>query len=275
MATVRDKLWMFGVRAHDDDNFLGKRKDFGYEGVIKWSRITPAEGAFMLDIPNVLMVNSDGVPAPYSDDAYGYMESFCRMDRVLWSSIGSGGFRAGNEEAFIVELANRYPNVCGTMLDDFFLRYPDTKEGKAAMKAELKEMRRKLSVAPRPMEIWVTLYTHQFATLDPECLEDVDGISLWTWEHDELAQLEENFYILEEKLPKQKKLLGVYLYDYPSGHVLTDEEMEHQCGFGLKMLQEGRIDGILFCDNCVMGVRLESEFWLRDWINKVKNIQLD
>ena len=76
---------MFGVRAHDDDNFLGKRADIGSnkEDVIKWSRITPAEGAFMLDIPNILMVNSDGVPAPFSDDAYGYMESFCRK-RLMW-----------------------------------------------------------------------------------------------------------------------------------------------------------------------------------------------
>ena len=27
------------------------------------------------------------IPAPYSNDAYGYAESFCRMDRVIWSAI--------------------------------------------------------------------------------------------------------------------------------------------------------------------------------------------
>jgi hypothetical protein len=37
-------------------------------------------------------VNSDGIPVPFSADAYGYAESFCRMKKVLWSITGSGGF---------------------------------------------------------------------------------------------------------------------------------------------------------------------------------------
>ena len=109
--TVRDRLWLFASRAHDDDIWLGKGRANRFSC---WSRITPAEGAAMLDIPNVVMIVSDGIPVPYSADAYGYMESFCRMKNVVWSITGSSGFRAGNEENFICHLAEKYPNVTVT-----------------------------------------------------------------------------------------------------------------------------------------------------------------
>ena len=121
MAIMRDKLWIFGARAHQDDIYLFNNPET--TKTIPTSRITPAEAALMLDVPNILMINCDGVPAPFSDDAYGYMESFCRMKNVLWNSTGSSGFRVGNEEEFICELAERYPNVIGTYLDDFYNQF--------------------------------------------------------------------------------------------------------------------------------------------------------
>ena len=68
---VRDKLWLFASRAHDDDIWLGKSSENRFT---RWSRITPAEGAAMLDVPNVIMIVSDGNPPPFSAEAYGYME---------------------------------------------------------------------------------------------------------------------------------------------------------------------------------------------------------
>ena len=110
MSIVRDKLWLFGVRAHQDDIWrriqTEDRKRFR-------SRITPGEAALMLDLHNVMMINCEGEPVPYSDDAYGYAESFITMDNVLWGATGSGGFRIGNEEKFICQLAEEYPNVRG------------------------------------------------------------------------------------------------------------------------------------------------------------------
>ena len=79
---VRDKLWLFASRAHDDDIWLGKSRNNRFTC---WSRITPAEGAAMLDVPNIIMIGSDGDPAPYSAEAYGYMESFCRISESISS----------------------------------------------------------------------------------------------------------------------------------------------------------------------------------------------
>ena len=79
---------------------------------------------------------------------------------------------------------------------------------------------------------------------------------------------------MEEKFPKQKKYLGIYILDYPSGEPIPNEYMELQCEFGLSLLKQKRIDGMIFLTNCVMGVGLPSEYWLREWIDKVKNIEL-
>lgn len=271
MATVRDKLWMFGSRAHDDDVWLGKSSEYRFT---RWSRITPAEGAFMLDIPNMILVNSDGIPVPFSDDAYGYAESFCRMDRVLWSITGSAGFRIGNEEEFICELAEKYPNITGAFLDDYFGKYLGPPDANEKIYNDLKSIREKLDKACRKLSLYVVCYTHQLYKLEPEALEFIDGITLWTWEYEKLRELHEHFEYMEKLFPDKKKLLGIYILDYPSGMPVPDEYMELQCEYGLKLMQEGRGDGLVFCTNCVMGAGLPSEKWLRKWIENVKHIQI-
>ena len=268
---VRDKLWLFASRAHDDDIWLGKSRENRFTC---WSRITPAEGAAMLDVPNVIMIGSDGVPAPYSAEAYGYMESFCRMQNVVWSIAGSGGFRAGNEEQFICELAKRYPNVTGAFADDFMSMPDATVEETEKKREEIRKVRAVLDTAVRPLSMWLTMYTHGLATCDPSMWETFDTLSLWTWSYKDLDNLKENFALWEKKFPRQKKYLGIYILDYPSGEPIPNEYMELQCEFGLSLLKQKRIDGMIFLTNCVMGVGLPSEYWLREWIDKVKNIEL-
>ena len=268
---VRDKLWLFASRAHDDDIWLGKTHE---QRFTRRSRITPAEGAAMLDVPNVIMVVSDGVPVAFSKDAYGYMESFCRMQNVVWSISGSGGFRTGIEEQFVCELAKRYPNVTGAFADDFMCMPDAAPEENEKKRQEVRKVRETLNTAVRPLSMWLTLYTHNLEECDPSMWEDFDALSMWTWNYADLSKLEENFALLEKKFPQQKKYLGVYILDYPSGMPVPNEYMQLQCEYGLALLKQQRIDGMIFLTNCVMGVGLPSEYWLRDWIDQVKNIEL-
>ena len=260
MATARDKFWMFGVRPHQDDGWFRKSPAGGPKR--HWSRITPAEGAMLLGVPNMALILCDGVPIPFSEEAYGYAESFRRMKKVLWGAAGSGGFRCGNEEKFIVELAQAYPNIAGTYLDDFV-----GSSGDEETLEVLRNVRRELDRACRPMEISVTWYFHRSA---PKAVLDyIDTVTLWTWNWRELEKLKENFERLEAECPRQKKVLGIYMFDFPSGEGVPVEMMEKQCSFGLRMLKEGRADGMMFEANSVMGIGLESEKWLADWIDRV------
>ena len=273
MATVRDKLWIFGVRPHQDDIWFTPKRE---ARLYSRSRITPAEGAFMLDIPNMLLINCDGEPVPFSHDAYGYAESFCRMDRVLWGATGSGGFRVGNEEAFICDLAEKYPNICGAYMDDFVHKFKDlpTAEAREKQLALLKEIRAGLDKASRKMELAVTWYTRDIDGLDDEIASYLDILTLWTWNANELPLVEERFCHIEKNFPRQKKLMGIYIYDFPNQRPVPLDLMEHQCELALRLLREGRLDGMIIEDNYTMGVGFSSELWLRQWLEKVKHIEL-
>lgn len=267
MTIARDKFWMFGVRAHQDDIMLGKSTE---QRRYRWSRITPGEAAYMLDVPNMIMVNCDGVPVPFSCDAYGYAESFCRMDNVLWGVTGSGGFRVGNEEKFICDLAEKYPNITGAFMDDFFGKFKNDPDPNASARALLSEIRGELDKACRHMDLYVVWYTHEISGVDPRVLSYIDGITLWTRESKNLPDLTANFDTIENNFKDKKKLLGIYMYDFTTGMPLTDEQMEFQCEFGLEMMKKGRLDGMIFETNAVMGVGLPSEMWLREWVERVK-----
>ena len=271
VAIARDKFWMFGVRAHQDDVWLGRAMG---ERVTHrtHSRITPAEGAAMLDVPNMLLVNCDGVPAPFSEDAIGYAESFCRMHKVMWSGTGSAGFRAGNEEAFTCELARRYPNVGGEYLDDVAWRFHAAPDPKAATVDFLREVREGLDKAPRPMEIYVTWYWGEEPY--PGMADYVDGFCFWTARSGEIPLLRERFEAIEPSLAGKKIFLGIYMYDYRARAQVPLDMMEMQCEYALSLLREGRIDGMIFLGNSVMGVGMPSEMWLRAWIDKVKYTEI-
>ena len=64
--------------------------------------------------------------------------------------------------------------------------------------------------------------------------------------------------------------MGIYMFDFPTGMPVPLELMEHQCELGLKLIREGRLDGMILEANSVMGVGLPSELWLRKWLDKVK-----
>jgi hypothetical protein len=114
-------------------------------------------------------------------------------------------------------------------------------------------------------------YTHQIDSPHIDVLNHVDGFSIWTSDYTKLTELEKNFEILERKFPNKKKMLGIYMYSFLEGKPIPNEYMEIQCELGLRLMKEGRLDGMIFEDNAVMGIGLPSELWLRDWIKKVKN----
>ena len=263
MTIARDKFWMFGVRPHQDDVIIRKR-----------SRITPAEAALMLDVPNMLMINCEGEPVPFSEEAYGYAESFCRMNKVLWGATGSGGFRNGNEEKFICALADKYPNIGGAFLDDLFHRFRGDPDSDVKMAEFLCSVRGGLDKASRPMDMYIVWYTSEIDSLPVEAARYVDGITLWTYNCKELPLLEARFELFKKKFPDKKIMLGIYMVDFPTGLPLSDEQMEKQCEFGLSQLKSGRLDGMIFEANSVMGVGFSSEKWLRNWIDKVKNTEI-
>lgn len=290
-GTVRDHFWIFTVYGGGDNNYLESGDVRG------GSRMTPAEGAFWLNVPNLLFIRShDQPPLPSGNQQWRtktpfeqYAISFQPLDQVVWSVVGSGGKGGMSELGPVLGLAKKYPNFSGIYLDDFIIeakKQPDgTLVGRPALQPdELREARQRLKALGRPMDVWITLYTHEICpprkTTSPgfrgckpplaEFLDLFDVLTLWTWNSDELPALEENLTALEAIAPKGARIaLGMYIWDYVNRRPVPLELMQHQCETGLKWLKEKRIQEMIFLANTVLDVGLPSAEFARQWIAKV------
>ena len=70
-------------------------------------------------------------------------------------------------------------------------------------------------------------------------------------------------------------MLGCYVVDYPKKQGVPVELMKHQCEVGLRWLQQGRIEGIIFLGNTVLDLGFESVEWTRQWIQQVGDTKLN
>ena len=84
MATVRDKLWLWG-QSPDGHNAADGSINYNLPG---HSRMTAMEGNIFFDIPNCCRVRILGHPQPPYDQESLVMDS---LDQVVWSLLGAGG----------------------------------------------------------------------------------------------------------------------------------------------------------------------------------------
>jgi hypothetical protein len=257
-ATVRDRLWLWG---HDAGSH---NEDWGLPGP---SRIMPAEAAGYLGIPNLIMVRYKGRP-PLPLDRYA--ESLRPLRRVVWSAVGAHGQTDEDERPHVFDLAARYRNIVGIMLDDFFVEKPGPGQEPAALPLDgLRELRSRLSVGNRRLDLWGVIYDHQLDQSLAPFLHLLDRVSLWAWHADKVRDMSESLGRLEVLAPSCGKVLGCYLWDYGAKRPMPLDLLEGQCEAGLQWLRQGRIEGIIFLASCICDLGLEAVDWTRGWIGKV------
>jgi hypothetical protein len=255
--TVRDRLWIFTVVAGTDAPYLAEG------GITRPSRMTPAEGALYLGVPNLIMVRNKARPAPEEYDAYA--TAFRPLKRIVWSLTGSSGFTEEADVSRLVGLASRYDNIQGVFFDDMFSDHRPP-----ALSADaVADIRGRLGEAGRPLQTWLTVYQRHLDRSLPEYQALFDVVTLWTWRSEHLIQLESNLNRLEDAWPHSRRLLGCYMYDFGNRTALPVERMRHQCELGLRWLKDGRICGMIFLGNAVADVGLEAVAWSRHWIAEV------
>ncbi len=289
-SRVRDRLWIFSVYPGSVDSYL----ELG--DVRGGSRMTPAEGAFWLGVPNLLLIREHETPRLPNLESWRakttfeqYAISFQPLDRVVWSVVGSGGKGGMNELPPVLALAKKYPNITGIYLDDFIIdaqKQPDGRlAGRPALQpVELKRARQQMKTVGRPMDVWVTLYTHEinpsrkiaapgFRGCEPPLasfLDMFDVLTLWTWNSDEIPLLEDNLAALEKITPQKARIaLGLYIWDFHNRKPVPRDLMQLQCETGLKWLKAKRIQEMIFLGNMVLDVGLPSAEFARQWIAQV------
>lgn len=254
MEYVKDRLWIWGHEAGSHDK--------GWD-IPKPSRMTPAEGAFYLGVPNIIMIRYDDKPQMPFDQ---YALAFRPLKKVVWSITGAGGVTSEDERNHVLELAKKFPNIVGVFMDDFFVG-----DGEGVLSIDqLRDFRKYLNLPDRNLDLMVTVYTHNLdAPSTGKYLELCDVASIWTWKAIDIADMENNFVKFENVAPNCQKLLGCYMWDYGTHQPMPVELMQMQCETGLKWLKNGRIDGMIFLASCICDLELDAVEWTRDWIAKV------
>ena len=252
--TVRDHLWIWTHAAgvHNRDWALPRP-----------SRMTPLEGACYLDVPNALMVRYLGEPQLDQFDQYAL--AFRPMKRIVWSLVGASGQTAKEDRELVFSLAEKYPNIAGFIMDDFF-----REDGAGALTPdELKSLRERLIIGGKKHDLFVVVYQSQLGLDLSRHLEYCDVVTLWTWVSQDIQNLEKNMDKLDTIAPKHRKILGCYLWDYGNKRPMPLDIMKRQCGLGLKWLKEKRIDGMIFLGSNVCDLGLDTVEYTRAWIGEV------
>lgn len=263
--TVRDRLWVFSFATNSDFVHIGRR-----------SVMSAAEGNFYLGVPNILMVQSsekESVYGRFEPPFEQYTIALRPLKNVAWSLVGSGGFNKPEETAEVLAMAGRVPNFRGVMLDDFFTGKAEGKRAQWTVE-ELADVRRKLDQTGKKLDIFATFYVRQFELPLKDYLDLIDVLTLWEMDSARIRQVEEDLQKFERLHPHRRKMLGCYMVDYPKKQGIPVDLMKHQCEVGLRWLQQGRLDGIIFMGNTTMDLGFESVEWTRRWIQQVGDTKL-
>jgi hypothetical protein len=223
--------------------------------------MTPAEGAFYLGIPNVIMVRFGNQPQPpFRQHALPLLP----LKRFLWSIVGDSGSTENDRQPDIEDvlaLVPEFPNLTGAIMDDFFRRDVSC-PGRYSVE-QVAGFRRQLRSGSRPLSLYVVTYAHDLDFPIQSHLGVADAITFWTWHAADLHGLEASFARLEAMAPTPRKLLGIYMWDFGAGGPIPADAMEHQCRVGLEWLRAGRVEGLVFLASCIADLDIPAVEYAR------------
>ncbi|OQA82391.1 MAG: hypothetical protein BWY31_03208 [Lentisphaerae bacterium ADurb.Bin242] len=262
----KDRLWIWGQNAGSHHRVPG----FRLPGV---NRMESREGCEYLGIPNCCRVVLPAGPEPPFDRE---SEKLASLRSVVWSAVGACGVsrndRDGSDLDEVLRQAELFPNVSGAVLDDFFASSETLASGGPLVRhslESLKTMRDRLHSFPkRKLDLWLVWYDYQLDYPVEDYVDCCDVITHWTWNASELPRLEKNLAKARELAPGKRCFAGVYMWDYGAGKPMTVEEMRHQCGICCDWIRAGKLDGMIFCSNCIADLGLEAVEWAKKWIHE-------
>ena len=252
----RTKFWVWG-HAPGSHN--------GLYGIPGQSQITPAEGAKLLSIDQIIMVRY----APHAIEPLA--GSLSDLREVVWSLVGAGGNTSPEERQAAFSLAAQYPNINGLIFDDFWSGSPVDKKGIALSLNEMKALREQAT--DQRLDLWSVCYVSEF--FRPEIrpyLPLFDRHTLWCWEPRHTRDMEDKLSRFREMVPDKPRYMGVYLWDYGNCCPMPLGRLRNQCWCGLEHLLSGDIAGMIFLPTCIFDLEIEAVQWVREWLAGVRDV---
>ena len=272
---LRDKFWLWGQNAgshhfHKDPSMPhGNVYDLPGKNLME-----SAEGGDFFGIPNCCRVVMSSGPVPPFDTESEKLKNF---KQVVWSAVGAGGVTRNSDDKSdideVIRQAEKYPNVTGAVLDDFFKSVEGFNIGDSIARhtvGSIASIRDKLHNFPkRKLDLWMVWYSYQLDFKVADYISLCDVITLWTWKGSDLANLDGNISKFITKTPGKRRLAGCYMWNYGESKPLSNKEMQDQLDCYYRWIKKGDIEGIVLCSNCIADIGLEAVDITRRWLDKV------
>jgi len=165
----------------------------------------------------------------------------------------------------VLRQAQKYPNVTGGVLDDFFREA--SKDARMSVE-RLKEIRDRLHNAPRPLKLWMVYYAALLKIDYSAYLDLADVVSFWFWNSAQLANAKESLARFVHVAPRKERFAGCYIYNYGDVRPITLEEMEFQLTLYRTLIRNGDLHGVIVCSNTVVDIGLEAPEYLKRFLEK-------
>ncbi|MBP1583535.1 MAG: hypothetical protein J6866_06235 [Victivallales bacterium] len=261
------RFWMWGYVL---DTVPGSA--FFVDGETQCSLETAAE---YLGCGSVFWINSLHDIDALNDEQASRLTQFnvaCGLTHVETNGPGKGGWKVLYKEsaAKVSELSLRYPNITGAIIDDFrsptgpsrYLTAQDVKEIKAAL------------VSKNPN---LKLYIVQYHTIQKpqdatDCLEYIDGLTIWDWVSS--TYFWESLYCdqireFKEAYPDKIRIQGQFLHDYGNtGGAISLAQEKLQCQRIAQKMDSKEVDGWCVIQSgwlCREDHRCQVEFLKNYW----------
>lgn len=261
-TVVRDLIWAWGNP---------EMAQPGDHTAATYAEASPAQRARILGAPNIFMA---GHGVPDSDQEADRLTWEVReLSRIVWE-IGPDDapgppFVYTKRMAQVRQLADKYPNVVGVVLDDMSTTGID----RGFKPEHIRQIRALLPGDHARVKIWGVVYT---MNLDREGINDyikeLDVILLAEWHADNVVNLEENVAHCERLFPDKPIVVGLYLYDYGKNRRMPQDLLEKQCEIALKLAHAGRIEGIEFT---TITNDEEAVRWTAEWVRCVGDQEIE
>ena len=263
---LKDKLWLWG-HGRQCENIQGQPLNLrGRPGI---GQLSTAEAATDMGIENICRITLEPAEQPPFDKE---LQESQNMKNIVWSVLGCGKIHARNDFDEVISMAKKYPNICGGIMDDFF---PNTNPEKTKVYTPdvLKTLRERMHTeAGRKLDLWVVVYSWDFEyenfSIKPY-LDQCDVATLWTYNPNELVNLEKTYENMIKVWGNEKPLYaGCYMWSFSEKKPISKEMMKLQLDTYYDWIKSGKIDGIIFCHNYLVGLDIDAVDYVKEWINK-------
>lgn len=275
MSKLKENFWLWGQNIESHHT----RKNGNQYNLPGVNKMDPAASCEFFGINKCCRVAMGTGPFPPFDTE---SEKIKHLKEVVWSAVGAGGIKQHNDDksdlAEVLRQAQKYDNITGAVLDDFFKSVEGFKNSGTIARhsiESIKSMRDKLhNFAKRKLDLWLVWYTYQLDFEVKEYVNLCDVITMWTWKGCDLPQLDENIHKILSMTPGKRHLVGCYMWNYGEQKPLTMEQMKFQLDKYYQWLKKGMIEGVIFCSNCIADIGLETVDYTRNWIKEVGEEQM-